>query len=188
MKIIGICGYKGSGKSEVAKYIAENYRFKRLNFKDSLVTEIKERFPDLLNVIVDTMDKTEYNGTDQWTVDKLFISKPRLVRALMQNYGTELRRKDDINYWAEKWTEKANEMGCNLVADDVRFFNELSAIVEKNGILIRVVREDITTGGEHASEKEQEKFIEDFTIVAKKGGLLDVYKQIDQIMETIKAD
>lgn len=188
MKVVGICGYKGSGKSVVAQYLAENYKFKRVNFKDALVAEVKERFPDLIKAMIDIMDKVAYDGVEHWTADRLIKDKPDLMRTLLQNYGTEVRRKDDADYWARQWTEKLKEVRGNIVTDDVRFYNELSALTEEDGILIRVVREDITEGGTHQSEKEQEKFIEDFTIVAKKGDLLGVYKQIDQIMHTIKAD
>lgn len=188
--VVGLCGYKGSGKSEVAKYIAENYRFKRVNFKDALVEEMKERLPNTLQAIVDDINQfyPDLMGINDFTIDGLFRYKPPIMRALMQEYGTEVRRADNENYWADQWTTKVKELKGNIVTDDVRFFNELSALIELNGVLIRVVRDDITSGGEHQSEKEQEKFIEDFTIVAKKGDLAGVYKQVDQIIATIKAD
>lgn len=104
----------------------------------------------------------------------------------MQNYGTEVRRGDNPDYWVERWKELVSETVGNIVTDDVRFFNELAAVGDKNGVLIRVTRDDITTGGEHLSEKEQEKFIEDFIIVGQPGSHNQVYKQVDDIITTIK--
>jgi hypothetical protein len=177
--IIGICGLKGSGKSEVAKYLAETHGFKRVNFKDALVGEMKERLPDTL---------ASLSAVYSLTVDELFQVKPAVMRALMQNYGTEVRRKDDADHWVKQWQATVKETSGNIVVDDVRFFNELSAIVEADGVLIRIVRPDIKSSDTHQSETEQQKFIEDFTIEAEYGNLLSVHKQIEQILATIKAD
>lgn len=185
--IIGLCGYKGSGKSEVAKYLAKNHGFRRVNFKDGLVEEMKANLVDTLEAIKESYN--EHLFSDEVSIDKidmLFEMKPPIMRALMQNYGTEVRRKDKESYWVDKWIEKAREAGGNIVTDDVRFYNELSALGGEDGVLIRIAREDITTGGTHASETEQEKFIEDFTIVAKPGDLDSVFKQVESILETIK--
>lgn len=182
--IIGLCGYKGSGKSVVAKYLEENHGFKRVNFKDGLVAEMKEKFPTLLQSISDNYVSRGYE--DCYSVEELFYSKPPIMRALMQEYGTEVRRADNDSYWVDKWLEKVKEVGGNIVTDDVRFFNELYAITEQEGVLIRVKRDDITTGGTHASETEQEKFVEDFTIDAIKGDHSGVYKQVEQIINTLK--
>lgn len=177
--VIGLCGYAGSGKSEVAKYLEENYKFKRVNFKDGLVLHIRNRLPDTLNELAKIYDMS---------VDELFKKKPPAMRALMRNIGTDDKRLDNPDHWADMWNETVGILGGNIVADDVRFFNELSAVTEKNGILIRVVREDITNGGDHQSEKEQEKFIEDFTIVAVKGDIEGLHRQIDAVIAHIKAD
>lgn len=175
--IVGLCGYKGSGKSIVAKYIEENYKFKRINFKDELIKEMKERFPRTIEAIM-----------EHYPTSSFFEDKPPIARALMQEYGTEVRRADHIDYWATKWLKTVSRETSNVVTDDVRFNNELESLRGLGGVLIRVVRDDIHTGGEHASEKEQEGFVPDFTIVAKKGELSSVYQQIDKIMNHIKAD
>jgi len=96
MMKIGICGYKGSGKSVVAQYLADEYKFKRVNFKDALVSEVKERFPDLIQTMIEVMDRVAYDGVEHWTYERLIKDKPPLMRTLLQNYGTEVRRKDDI--------------------------------------------------------------------------------------------
>lgn len=187
--VIGLCGYKGSGKSEVAKYIAENYKFKRLNFKDPLLKEVKEKFPDLLNAIIHMMDKTEYDGNNPWTVDRLFTSKPLLSRTLLQNYGTNVVRSLDEDHWVSIYLDSIDGMsGINVVTDDVRFTNELDAIRSVGGILIRVVRDDITSGGTHISETEQESFEADFTIGARHGNLAGLFSQVDGIMNHISVD
>jgi len=184
--IIGICGYKGTGKSTVAEYLAKNHKFKRVNFKDGLVAEMKERFPNTIKQIGSLIG--ELNARQDYTEDELFAIKPTTFRAFMQEYGTEVRRADNQDYWVDKWKATVEEMKGNIVTDDVRFFNELAAIGDLDGILIRVTRPDVTSGGTHQSETEQEKFIEDFTINGEPGDHASIYKQIDEIINTLKSN
>ncbi len=177
--LIGLTGYKGSGKSTVANYLEKEYGFKRLNFKDALVSELKERFPDLLR---------ELSQAYHMDIDKLFENKPAAMRALMQNYGTEVRRKDDPNYWAIQYYDKLVASKDNIVTDDVRFLNEFQEVKLFGGVLIRVTRPDITSGGSHTSETEQESFVVDFTIEGVPGSHESIYKQVDSIIQDLKRD
>lgn len=175
--VIGICGYKGSGKSTVAKHLVNEHGFMPINFKDALVSEVIAKFTEVLIELKKLYKLEQY---------ELFEQKPAVVRALLQNYGTEVRRADDKDYWVKRWEEKVTGSNRNIVTDDVRFFNELTAIKGVNGILIRVKRDDITTGGTHTSETEQESFMEDFTIEGVKGSHDEIYKQVDSIIDTLK--
>lgn len=203
--IIGLAGYKGSGKSTVAQYLEREHGFKRVNFKDSLVQEMKDRLPDSLREMVQVLssryrqitegilpqDNETHVITDEEMdkmVDNLFTVKPPPMRALMQNYGTEIRRRDDNNYWVNQWIDRITGIDGNIVTDDVRFENELSAIKNTGGVLIRIIRDDISSGGTHISETEQEKFIADFTIAAGEGNLDDVYRQVESILTIIKSN
>lgn len=186
--IIGLCGIKGSGKSVVANYIAENYGFKRINYKDELISHIKTRFPDLIK---------EFAEIYSMTVDELFVVKPPAMRALMVNVGTDDKRRDNDNHWVHAWAKtialEADRQSkdirtINVVTDDVRFQNEFDAIKLLGGIIIRVKRSDITDGGSHPSETEQFNFKEDFTIEAEPGQHEAVYAQIRQIMDSISRD
>jgi len=177
--IIGLCGFAGSGKSTVAKYLEDNYEFKRVNFKDGLVAEMKERLPDILKELAQAY---------HMDVDKLFENKPPAMRALMRNYGTEVRRKDDTDYWVKKWCEKVNELGGHIVVDDVRFFNELAAITELDGVLIRVTRPDITHAGTHQSETEQTSFVQDFLVEGEANSHTLLFKQVDDVINIIKSN
>lgn len=187
--IIGLCGFARSGKSTAAEYLEKNHGFKRVNFKDALVAEMKENFPDLLDEIayaVDMLNQYETGIGESTPTVELFLTKPRLMRALMQNYGTDVRRKDNPNYWAKKWVEKVKQTKGNIVVDDVRFFNELSSLTELDGVLVRVKRPDITTGGTHQSEKEQELFCEDYTIEGVANSHDAIYEQLEELLDNIK--
>lgn len=163
--IIAFTGYKRSGKS-VASNFLKKFGFERINFKDSLVEEIRQNFPDLLNVI----------GDD-------FENKPPAVRALLQNYGTEVRRRDNPDYWVNKWLEKVIKKE-NVVVDDCRFLNEARAVKDLNGIIIRIVRPNFN-GDNHVSETEQDLINVDYTIF-NDGKIDKLIKQIDDIYQKIK--
>lgn len=175
--IIGICGFARVGKSTAGQHLSKAHGFTQHNFKDGLIAEIKERFPHLLRELSQAYHMDE---------DKLFINKPPAMRALLQNYGTEVRRKDNPNYWVDRWQEAMPD--GNVVVDDVRFFNELDKITESGGVLIRIVRPDVTTGGDHQSEVEQTKFSEDFTVSVEPGAHDQLSKQLDKIISELKSN
>ena len=75
-------------------------------------------------------------------------------RTVMQVWGTDVRRANNENYWVEKAMDKAlllNSQGINVGIDDVRFENEAAAILENDGILIRL---DISPVEQHRRLEE----------------------------------
>jgi hypothetical protein len=178
MKLIALVGFKQSGKSTAAKYLEEKYGFVRHNFKDSLVAELKQNFPDLLKTIA-WEESLKINA--EIPIDRLFEMKPPLMRALMINYGTEVRRKENPNYWTTEWYENWDQY-TPTVADDVRFLNEAQTIKNAGGKLIRIKRTDIETGGNHQSETEQLEIEEDYLIEVAPGEQEKLYAELDRIM------
>lgn len=167
-----------SGKSTVAKYVSEQYGFKRLNFKDALVAEMLDKLPDTMNAL-----KEMYN----MKLDELFEKKPPVMRSLMQNYGTEVRRKDDPDYWVKQWKEQADALTGNIVVDDVRFINEAKAITDLGGIIVSVVRPDNPDSpSNHVSETEQRDIDSDFTIISSSGDISGLHKEIGHVIRILK--
>lgn len=178
MTIIAFIGLKQSGKSTAAKYLQEKYGFVRHNFKDALVNEIKQNFPDLLQEIKDIYDLPHMD-----TIDALFEEKPPLVRKLLQNYGTEVRRKDDINYWVDKWlAEFLFSKSENFVVDDVRFRNEAQTVKNQEGIIIKIIRTGQVSNDNHSSETEHNQIIPDYTIEVGDGEQDKLYAELDKII------
>lgn len=175
--IIGFVGFKQVGKSTAAKYLEEKYNARRVNMKDALVAEIKKNFPDLLVTIVSAYDH-------QMNVDQLFMDKPPLMRALLQNYGTEVRRGDKDSYWTDRWEESVAHQNKHrlIVTDDVRFLNEAAVVKKHDGVIVRLTRTDIATGGTHASETEQLQIVADHTIECAAGEHERLYRELDRIM------
>ncbi len=189
--IIGLIGFKQVGKSTAAEHLQKEHGFTRHNMKDALVKEMKENLKETLEAIKDvhSLGGCPRLGMEfKYTTDPLFKEKPPVMRALMQNYGTDVRRKDSDSYWTDKWQDTLEKLGtADVVVDDVRFLNEATTVKEAGGFLIRLTRPDMTTGGEHVSETEQLGIKEDFTIDAKFGDQESLYEQLDTFIETMKA-
>lgn len=178
--IVGFVGFKQVGKSTAAQYLHDKYGFARVNFKDALVREVCTNFPNLVHEIITIMEKEYWEGKP-WTVERLIAEKPPLFRALLQNYGTEVRRHDNENYWVSQW-KVATYKDTDIVVDDVRFINEALAVRSRGGILVRLTRPDLTTGGTHASEVAQTQIVVDHTIDCALGDKGTIYKALDNVI------
>ncbi len=187
--ILGLTGKAGSGKTTVCSHLMENdARVVKINFKDCLVEEMKKNFPILLDWICRDREHYEVDG-EPWTVDRLFQEKPPLMRALMQEYGTEVRRGDDTDYWVKQWKLKAIGAiadGKSVVVDDCRFLNEAEAIRELGGHIIKIQRTDITNTGTHQSEVEMEQIKVDGVVTVEMGEQQKLCEIVDGWIETFE--
>lgn len=176
--ILGFTGKARSGKTTASDYVVENFGFIKINFKDALIKEMRERLPDVLVHLSEMYDMT---------IDELFIEKPPAMRALMKNYGTEVRRGDKDSYWTDQWMESVKvqiELGNDVVTDDVRFLNEAECIKETGGAVVRIIRSDITGDTTHKSETEMDQIVVSAEIMAEKDGQDVVFNMIDELMKT----
>jgi hypothetical protein len=100
----------------------------------------------------------------------LFWEKPYSpeIRALLQWWGTDLRRAVDPNYWVKQAEIQAQQMEWTWpVFTDVRFPNEAQMIIENGGFIVRVmapaeVRE--TRLGELPPEHASETALDEFPV------------------------
>lgn len=141
---IGIAGKMGTGKSTVAKMIAEKINGKIVPFAKPLK---------------DLATQMGWNGV-----------KDEKGRRLLQLLGTECGREcigEDI--WISHWLyeiHKRENNGYHIIADDVRFENELNVIrVHPNGILIKIKRLTNQQDSEHASERDLPDSLFDYVII-----------------------
>lgn len=58
--------------------------------KDELIHEIQTKFPDLLAAILETMERTQYDGWP-WTLNRLIEENPPLFKSLVENYRDNVR-------------------------------------------------------------------------------------------------
>jgi hypothetical protein len=140
--IIGICGFQGSGKDTIADYLCNIYGFKRDSFAATLKDAVAAVFGwnrELLEGRT-TESRQWREQVDPWWATRLNMPDltPRLV---LQKWGTEVARKswhDDI--WIASLENKLARAHNDIVITDVRFPNEIRALRNAGGIVIRVVR------------------------------------------------
>ena len=140
--IIGVCGFIGSGKDNIADYLVNIHQFRRESFANSLKDAIAHVFGwnrDMLEGR--TRQSREWREqVDPWWAKRLDM--PNLTpRWVLQHWGTEVCRRafhDDI--WIAALENKLRNSKDDIVISDCRFPNEIKSIQNAGGIVIRVVR------------------------------------------------
>lgn len=178
--IIGLSGYAGSGKDEVAKILIKDYGFKRIAFADK-VREILYELDPVVMVDVNYKDITvrDLVNDEGWDDAK----KNKEVRALLQNLGLAVRNNLGANAWVDAALKdvSSNE---NVVVTDVRFINEASKIKEMGGAIWRVKRPNVQAINNHISETELDGYKVD-QIFSNNGSLEDLKDLIHSRMKKV---
>lgn len=142
--IIGFVGFIGSGKDTAADYLVNFHGFRRDSFASTLKDAVSAVFGwDRTLIEGRTKEAREWREqVDEWWADRLDM--PNLTpRWILQQWGTEVCRQgfhDDI--WIASLENKMRKTKDNIVISDVRFPNEIRAIHNAGGKVIRVVRGD----------------------------------------------
>jgi hypothetical protein len=135
--IVGLAGFKGSGKDTVAAYLVKQHGFERKAFADPM----KQSIAAMFNIPFTDIDKYKNdseimvsieactNDGDTWRYSS------QTFRELLQRYGTEAHR--DVfgkDFWLE-YTLPSNGYyaGRNIVVTDVRFSNEAKRVKDFGG-------------------------------------------------------
>lgn len=156
--IIGISGKAGSGKDTAAKMLEvlyanpdisyedfANRRYK--NFADILIVHFADALKEAAQVLF-RLGEWEINTQEGKKTTINWIGKT--VRELLQGIGQGLRDAIDFDLWVKILF--ANTKGwSNYIIADVRYPNEIKAIKERNGILLRIDRKGAGAGN-HSSE------------------------------------
>jgi hypothetical protein len=98
---------------------------------------------------------------------------------LLQWWGTEYRRAQDLNYWVKKWKEGINPKADIVLATDMRFFNEGDAVYSVGGFRVQVSRlnqdgtqfTDPDRDANHISETQLDGYNYDHRIIVKTGDI-----------------
>jgi hypothetical protein len=140
--IIGFVGLIGAGKDTAADYLVNYHGFRRDSFASTLKDAVAAVFGwDRILLEGRTKEAREWRErVDPWWADRL--NMPNLTpRLMLQLWGTEVCRQgfhDDI--WIASLENKMRKTTDNIVISDVRFPNEILAIKNAGGLVIRVKR------------------------------------------------
>lgn len=144
-KIIGICGFIGSGKDTAADYLVNFHGFRRESFASSLKDAVAAVFGwDRELLEGRTKQAREWREqVDPWWAEKL--NMPNLTpRWVLQYWGTEVCRRgfhDDI--WIVSLEARLRNAKDSIVISDCRFPNEIAAIRSAGGTVLWIQRGEL---------------------------------------------
>lgn len=180
--IIGISGKAGSGKDTAAKMLEVLYANPDISYEDFANKRYKN-FADIQVVhFADTLKETaqvlfrigewETNTQEGKKTTINWIGKT--VRELLQGIGQGLRDAIDPNLWV-KILFANTEDWSNYIIADVRYPNEIKAIKERNGILLRIDRKGAGAGN-HSSEIALDDYKEWDVHIKNNGSIEDLFE------------
>lgn len=209
--IIGVCGLIGSGKDTIADYLVNIHEFRR----DSFAATLKDACAAVFGWDRDMLEGRSKSSRewreqpDEWWSQRL--DRTITPRWVLQHWGTEVCRQgfhDDI--WIASLENKLRKTTDDIVISDCRFPNEIRAIREQGGFVVRVVRgaepewyeialaansrqhwahgdptEELRRRGIHASETAW--IGTNFDCVIENNGTLDdLYTQINNLVQDLR--
>jgi hypothetical protein len=140
--IIGVCGLIGAGKDTIADYLVNIHQFRRESFANTLKDAVSSVFGwDRELLEGRTRHSREWREqVDSWWAERLGM--PDLTpRWVLQYWGTEVvRRSFHDDTWIASLENKLRKTSDDVVISDCRFPNEIQAIKQAGGLVIRVHR------------------------------------------------
>lgn len=180
--IIGISGKAGSGKDTAAKMLEvlyanpdisyEDFANKRYkNFADIQIVHFADSLKETAQVLF-RISEWETNTQEGKKTTINWIGKT--VRELLQGIGQGLRDAIDFDLWV-KILFANTEDWSNYIIADVRYPNEVKAIKERNGILLRIDRKGAGAGN-HSSETALDDYKEWDVHIENNGSIEDLFE------------
>lgn len=146
-KIIAFAGRKQSGKTTCSEFVAKFYSGAKIyNFADPLKQEI------CMNILGLSYNQCYGEDIDKNTPTQLVWEDKQLTaREVMQFVGTDIFRKMKNDVWASATIKRINNDNPELaIIADCRFPNEVQAIKDAGGVVIKLSRNPHNSN--HASE------------------------------------
>ena len=199
MALISIVGTAYSGKDTFGKMLAEELN--KLQYPPYVMMayahELKLRCQKDFDLSYEQLwgSEKEKNDLRYPRADYGFSSNPAdylTGREIMQMYG-QFFRTIDYDFWVKNLFKVIEEKEyTNVIITDVRHINEVEAVKEHKGFVIKIIREDKTTphGESHISETALDNYKDfDFTVMNNSGlkELQDAAKDVVVFLQSIDA-
>ena len=213
---IVIAGKMGYGKDYVGNLIKNSFsNIEKISFADALKEEVEhiinltrnnssfEHIAYEMNVSKDEIKPLYIAMITFKDINELTVKKKNsTIRFMLQYWGTDVRRKNNENYWVQKTVDKIleiNKLGNVALITDGRFPNELKGVSELNGITIQLDiskekqienllnRDGILPNKEAFNHPSETSYLEykDFDLILTENILSDNHLILSEIKKTI---
>lgn len=138
--IIGLAGYKGSGKDTAAEYMAKHFKKPVfVNFADPVKFLIEYTFGIDSELLKNPATKER----------KLYSYPFQTPRYIMQKFATECFRKYWPDVWINYWERQIIQLICKqdnpdvIFVTDLRFPNEFEMVKKYNSLILKIDRKEV---------------------------------------------
>lgn len=195
--LIGLTGPAGCGKDTIADLLTDTRSFVKLAFADHLRDEVCNAFS--LPRIFLTRRETKEHPISALSLSRCQsigflqalgadwdLNAPRSPRQIMQLWGTEYRRVQDVTYWTQKAERQIRHLLCHgnsVAVTDVRFPDEAELIRCLGGVIWQVTRPGLQpTEGTHASAVTGDEF-NPAAVIRNDGTLADLVGVVERAFD-----
>lgn len=176
--LIGLLGYKQSGKSTAANYLVEAHDFVEYSWAWPLKEVIGRHLFHLDDEILYGDSPKREEVIPKWGMSG---------RKILQVVGTDLFRNNfDPDFWVKCGEDQIlgqTRLGRSVVVSDCRFPNEVDKIKQLGGTTIRIIKLGQTNEDLHESETALDDYVADHTIVAPMGGIKTIHHHLQNLVE-----
>jgi len=174
-KIIGIAGFKGSGKTTVADYLCENEGAISMPLAQPIKEILCTLYPQFSGEDLDSQDvkATNLYGSDV------------TIRDLLRGIGMGMRKELSSNIWTEVCLSRIHKLPTmceRVVVPDIRMPEEADWLAKLGGTLIWVDRDGYTSDGDITEQNLS--FMAD-VVLHNHEGFHPLYREVDDILRVI---
>ena len=175
--LIGLTGAKYSGKDTLADHLCHSHGFIKYALADPLKGVCKSLFG---------LRDEQLWGDLKEEKDVRYSKTPR---QLLQILGTDcIRQKVQDDFWVAQWQAWLNNTPHRrVVVSDVRFENEVRAIHDNGGVVLRIERPCLIRCDAHSSEQTHRLGGIDHTIINDRAPA-DMHRRFDALFPRIVSD
>lgn len=152
-KLIGICGFTGSGKTELSDGAISQLRGTAYKASRTVKIGFSDPLYDMLGVM--GVPEDVLRNKARWN-EPLDILCGRSTRYACRELGNEFgRERIGVNVWVNIAIRRASlqrAAGRNVVIDNVRYPNEFEAVRNAGGIIVALHRPGLEIDTSHPSE------------------------------------
>lgn len=140
--LIGLTGRIGSGKTTLAQMLVERKHFVEFAFATSLKKAVSAVFHTTLESLYDPAAKAEVDPF--WGITR---------REMLQRTATCIQQEFGFDPFAMNFRRWYKGPYVPVVVSDVRYENQAREVVDRGGIIIRIVRPSQGPPDNHESER-----------------------------------